>query len=39
VIIGENGVMETAMITERYHFYVSPEKGYMYLGKIKEVWS
>lgn len=39
VIIGENGVMETAMIAERYHLYVSPEKGYMYLGKIKEVWS
>jgi hypothetical protein len=37
VIIGENGIIETAMIADRYNHYLDEAKGYKYLGKIKEV--
>ncbi|PGP14503.1 hypothetical protein COA01_29505 [Bacillus cereus] len=38
VIIGENCIMETAMISKNYKRYLSPGKGYTYIGTIKEVW-
>jgi hypothetical protein len=38
VIIGEDGIMETAMIADNYDSYLHPSKGYSYLGQIKEVF-
>jgi hypothetical protein len=38
VIIGEDGIMETAMIADNYESYLHPSKGYKYLGQIKEVF-
>lgn len=38
VIIGEDGIMETAMIADRYTGYLNPSKGYKYVGKIWEVF-
>lgn len=38
VIIGENGIIETAMMADRYNHYLDETKGYRYIGKIKEVW-
>lgn len=39
VVIGEDGIIETAMIADRYDTYLDLSKGYKYIGKIKEVWS
>ena len=41
VIIGENTVIESAFIIDKkpYHVYLSKERGYMYLGTVKEVIS
>lgn len=39
VIIGEDKVMETAMITRSPERYLSEEKGYTYMGTVKEVFS
>lgn len=38
VIIGENGIIETAIITDRYNHYLDERKGYRYIGKMKDVW-
>lgn len=41
VIVGENGIIETAMATKderNYKNYLSEGKGYKYIGKIKEVY-
>lgn len=37
VIIGEDGIMETAMILDNYTNYLDFSKGYRYIGNIKEV--
>lgn len=37
VIIGEDLIMETAMISSNPDRYLANEKGYTYLGTIKEV--
>lgn len=37
VIIGENAIMETAMIATNPTHYLSSEKGYTYLCTVKEV--
>lgn len=37
VIIGANGVMESAFLSKNSKNYLLPEKGYTYLGKVKEV--
>jgi len=38
VIIGEDGIMETAFVVDgNYREYLSEEKGYQYLGTVKEV--
>lgn len=34
VVIGENVIMETAMVAEHYHLYINHEKGYV-SGKDK----
>lgn len=39
VIIGEDGIMETAMIADNYSRYLTPSKGYEYVGKIREVFT
>ncbi|TWT13144.1 hypothetical protein [Planomicrobium sp. CPCC 101079] len=39
VIIGEDGLMETAMKTSSTERYLSEEKGYIYIGTVKEVIS
>jgi hypothetical protein len=38
VIMGEDGIMETAMIADNYDSYLHSSKGYKYLGLIKEVF-
>jgi hypothetical protein len=41
VIVGENGIMETAMAMNnerKYKRYLDEGKGYKYMGKIKEVY-
>ncbi|WP_423800705.1 hypothetical protein [Neobacillus sp. SAB-20_R2A] len=38
VIIGEDGIIDTAMIADNYFNYLDEAKGYSYIGKIKEVW-
>jgi hypothetical protein len=37
VMVGEDGVMETAFPPDVYEDYLIPKKGYNYLGTIKEV--
>ena len=37
VMIGENGIMETAFPPDDYDIYLDKKKGYEYLGTIKEV--
>jgi len=39
IIIGEDGIMETAMITRSPKRYLSKEKGYTYIGTVEEVFS
>ncbi|WOV87468.1 hypothetical protein QWT69_16710 [Sporosarcina oncorhynchi] len=39
VIVGEDYIMETAMITRSPDNYLSTEKGYTYIGTVKEVLS
>lgn len=39
VIIGENSIMETAMMTRSPERYLSKEKGYTYIGTVREVFS
>ena len=39
VIIGEDKVMETAMISKVPKRYLSKEKGYTYMCTVKEVFS
>lgn len=41
VIIGENVVMESAFIIDKkpYHVYLSKERGFSYIGTVKEVMS
>jgi len=39
VIVGEDGIMETAMTTRSPERYLSNEKGYTYIGTVKEVFS
>ena len=38
VIIGEDGIIDTAMIADNYDNYLDSSKGYRYIGKIKEVF-
>jgi hypothetical protein len=38
VIIGEDGIIDTAMIADKYDTYLDDSKGYRYAGKLKEVW-
>lgn len=38
VIVGDDGIMETSFIVDGdYNDYLSKEKGYKYIGKVKEV--
>ncbi|TQR10953.1 hypothetical protein [Psychrobacillus soli] len=39
IIIGEDKILETAMITRSPERYLSKEKGYTYIGTVKEVFS
>ncbi|MFJ5771580.1 hypothetical protein [Psychrobacillus sp. NPDC093180] len=39
IIIGEDRSMETAMTTKSSDRYLSKEKGYNYIGTVKEVFS
>ena len=41
VIIGENTIIESAFIIDKkpYHVYLSKERGFTYLGTVKEVTS
>lgn len=39
IIIGEDKIMETAMVTRSPERYLSKEKGYNYIGTVKEVFS
>ena len=36
VVIGENGIMETAFLPNHYKNYLSEDEGYIFLGTIKE---
>ena len=38
VVVGEDGIMETAMWSKRSSNYLASEKGYTYLGKVKELF-
>jgi hypothetical protein len=37
IIIGADNVIETAFLSKNIKNYLSPDKGYKYLGKVKEV--
>lgn len=37
VIIGENTIMETAMISKNPERYLAEDKGYTYVGTVEEV--
>ena len=39
IILGQNAIMETAMKTSSSKRYLSEEKGYTYIGTVKEVFS
>lgn len=39
VILGEDGIIETAMIADNYINYLDSAKGYRFIGKIKEVFA